>query len=307
MVELEDIELLAKALREPPDKHHGITDPGTAYRHRELDLLAGNREVFQIRSDLNYEIRMWLHERNYVEVETPVLQSVYGGATARPFVTKHNALGQEYFLSISSELYLKRALVGGFDRVFTFGRSFRNEGVSPEHNPEFTNLEIFATCETEETMARMTEELLRHLWHKFADSSLAGNLLLDRRMRLASADWPLTRKYATDPSIALAWELFLAGTDFELASGANDLNDPVEQTERLKGVWESADDEGYNPYDENYIEALEVGLLPVSGVGIGIDRLMMVLTGAENIRDVIMFPTLKSDREQHFTEWKGQT
>ena len=293
--------LLAKAIREPPDKHHGLNNPEMKYRHRELDLLssADSRQLFKTRANVVQEIRNYLNDRDYIEIETPILQPIYGGATANPFITKHKSLRQEFYLSISSELYLKRALVGGFDRVYSISRCFRNEGISTEHNPEFTNVEIFATCETYETMARFVEHLLQHLWAKFGPENKPLNI--DRRMGLLSADWPLSRKHSykqfdfdegvKETKYAQAWEMYI--DDMEIASGASDLNDPREQESRLKGVWKDANEEGYNPYDQNYIEALEQGLLPVAGVGIGIDRLIMLLADKKNIRDVLMFPTLK--------------
>ena len=303
---ISDWTLLAKAIREPPDKHHGLNNPGTKYRHRELDLLSSSdsRELFKTRAKIVQEIRNYLNDKDYVEIETPILQGVYGGATAQPFLTRHKSLGQDFFLSISSELYLKRALVGGFDRVYSISRCFRNEGISPEHNPEFTNIEIFATCETYDTMGKLTEELIMSL----AKTHSTESFHLDRRMSLLSDDWPLSRKLTppyspnnvhVDPKkYAEAWEIYALteNGDMEIASGASDLNDPREQESRLKGVWKDHNEEGYNPYDQNYIEALEQGLLPVAGVGIGLDRLVMLLTGKTNIRDVIAFPTLKDKK-----------
>jgi len=281
--------LLAKALREPPDKFHGISKPESRYRHRELDLLSSpdSRAVFKARAEIVFEIRKWLNERDYIEIETPVLQPIYGGATARPFVTKHNALGQDFFLSISSELYLKRALVGGYDRVYSISRCFRNEGISPEHNPEFTNVEIFATCENYFTIATLTENLLHHLCKRFDVPMFE----IDRMMNLKSSDWPLSRKYAQNENLAESWEMFVDG--MEIASGASDLNDPREQYERWHESY-SEDPATCNPYDENYIEALEQGALPWAGVGIGIDRLCMLLLNKKNIRDTIMFPLLRA-------------
>lgn len=331
--------LLAKALIEPPDKHNGITEPEVKYRHRERDLLScvDSRALFKTRAEIVFEIRKYLNERRFIEIEAPVLQPIYGGATARPFKTKHNSLGQDFFLSISSELYLKRAMVGGFDRVYSFSRCFRNEGISPEHNPEFTNLEIFETCSTGQDMMSFTYRLLDHLFLKYGMKPVClrplsdgrrccecancqtnlGNLY-DPHVNLPSSDWPLSRKHTsgaikslTDRKIELkeqtgiggsiladkkecadAWELYI--NDMEIASGASDLNNPFEQEKRLKESEKRAiNNIDYDPYDKNYIEALECGALPWAGVGIGIDRLMMLLTGKTNIRDVIMFPTLK--------------
>lgn len=294
--------LLAKALREPPDKHHGLNNPEVKYRHRELDLLssADSRAVFQTRAKIIFEIRKYLNERDFIEIECPVLQAIYGGATARPFITRHNSLDQDFYLSISSELFLKRAMIGGFDRVYSFSRCFRNEGISPTHNPEFTNLEIFESCKTADDMRKFTENLLEFSAHS------VGSLLLpmDFERSLPSKDWPLSRKKNPNPNHykneweADAWELFING--MEIASGASDLNDPHEQEKRLEESEfnaitrsENPDNAEFDPMDRNYIEALEQGALPWAGVGIGIDRLVMLLTGKTNIRDVIAFPTLK--------------
>lgn len=289
--------LLAKALIEPPDKHNGLTNPEVKYRHRERDLLssADSRALFKTRAEIIFEIRKYLNDRDFIELETPVLQPVYGGATARPFITKHNSLGQNFYLSISSELYLKRALVGGFDRVYSFGRCFRNEGISTAHNPEFTNLEIFETCKTAEDMAIFTSELITELSAKF---SLADPILRFDYF-LSKSDWPLSRTTDFRNQEADAWELFSG--DMEIASGASDLNDPREQETRLKESERDAhynsDFKEYDPYDKNYIEALECGALPWAGVGIGIDRLVMLLAGLTNIRDAILFPTLKNKND----------
>lgn len=307
--------LLAKALREPPDKFHGLKDPERKYRHRELDLLssAETRDLFRTRAEIVFEIRKYLNEQDYIEIECPVLQSIYGGATARPFKTRHNALGQDFYLSISSELYLKRAMVGGFDRVYSFSRCFRNEGISPTHNPEFTNLEIFESCKTSTDMESFTAKIIQYLQEKFT----ADYAYLEFRRNMLSSDWPLSRSFYTNPDqesnlagkhIADAWEMYCG--DMEVASGASDLNDPREQESRLKesennstkSVYSDRDQitytetSDYDPYDPNYIEALECGLLPIAGVGIGIDRLVMLLTGRTNIRETIMFPTLKDEK-----------
>jgi lysyl-tRNA synthetase class 2 len=291
LLEISNLVLLAKALKEPGDKFHGITDSETKYRHRELDLLssADSREVFKKRAEIVFEIRRYLNDRDYVEIECPILQPVYGGATARPFKTRHNSLGQDFFLSISSELYLKRAMVGGFDRVYSFGRCFRNEGISPEHNPEFTNLEIFSTCSTANDMQIFVDNLIYHLAKKFKRIGMLEKPLIEFKSNLSADDWPLSRRYdKNNDNIADAWELYI--NDMEIASGASDLNDPHEQEERFKEHIISE----FNPDDPNYIEALKCGALPWAGVGIGVDRLCMLLLGKSNIREILMFPTLKN-------------
>jgi lysyl-tRNA synthetase class II len=296
LLQVQNFILLAKCLIAPPDKHHGLKDPEMKYRHREIDLLssADSRDLFKIRAEIVFAIRKFLNERNYVEIETPVLQPVYGGATAQPFTTLHNALGQKYYLGISSELYLKRALVGGFDRVYSVSRCFRNEGISPTHNPEFTNLEFFQTCATHETIRKLTHELITTISSKFATQSFTQEVISD----FPAQDWPLSRKWIEDESIAQAWELYI--DEIEIASGATDINDPDEQRERfLEKSAQRVNDNGQdfdkaNPLDKNYIEALECGVLPWAGAGIGIDRLCMILMGKTNIRDVVMFPLLKN-------------
>lgn len=288
--------LLAKALREPPDKQNGLKSPEARCRHREQDLMssAETRELFKTRARIIFELRKYLNERDFIELETPVLQPIYGGATARPFITKHNSLGQDYFLSISSELYLKRALVGGFDRVYSFSRCFRNEGISPNHQPEFTNLEIFESCKNAYDMQVFTDELLNYVAYSVGSSIPPP---VEFRSDLLSSDWPLSRKQPENKKYAEAWELYI--DDMEIASGASDLNDPREQEKRLKESEKKAylpDIFPYDPYDKNYIEALEMGALPWAGVGIGIDRLCMLLLGKKNIKEVIMFPTLRSEK-----------
>lgn len=290
---------LAKALKDPPANFHGVKNPELKYRHREQDLLssAETRELFKTRAQIVFEIRKYLNERDFIEIEAPILQPIYGGATAKPFVTHHNALSQDFFLSISSELYLKRSLVGGFDRVYSFSRCFRNEGISPTHNPEFTNLEIFESCKTAQDMEAFTNHIIHLLWEKFTPLDSQPFIHIFNNS-MPSSDWPLSRKDNVSHN-AEAWEMYI--NDIEIASGASDLNDPREQEARLKESENNAkltspgnEKPDYDPYDQNYIEALEMGALPWAGVGIGIDRLVMLLAGHTNIRDVILFPTLKS-------------
>lgn len=287
------IVILSKAMREPPLSVFGLSDDEFRFRHREIEMISDKdtRDLFILRSRVINECRAFLIDRGYIEVETPVLQPVYGGATARPFVTHHNALDKTLYLRISSELYLKRYLVGGMDKVFHIGKCFRNEGISPEHSPEFMMLEFFATCCDESDMACEVTDLIHVLCDKYGNNDVLQTLRFDNEMK--SSDWPLSRKNPEDPARSLAWELFSG--DMEISSGANDLNDPREQSERLmEGSAVVVDDfNEANPYDETYITSLEYGCLPVAGVGVGIDRLMMMLTGRKSIREVTAFPLLK--------------
>lgn len=283
-------ELLSPAIRDLPEKFNGIKDDELRFKHREIEM-ASNKEVrdlFVFRSKVIREIRNFLEKESFLEVETPILQPIYGGATARPFVTYHNALGREFYLRISSELYLKRYLVGGLDKVFHIGKSFRNEGISPNHSPEFTMVEFFGTCQTESAMQIVTESLINYLTNKLnLDSKFECIFDYDQK----SDDWPLSRK--REDGSADAWEMYING--IEIASCASDLNDPQEQSERfLEGSAVKVDDfTEANPYDQTYIESLEYGLMPIAGVGIGIDRLVMLLSGKKSIREVTAFPAMR--------------
>lgn len=284
-----DFTLLAPSIRDLPEKFNGIKDDELRFNHREIEM-ASNKEVrdlFVFRSKVIREIRNYLEKENFLEVETPILQPIYGGATARPFVTYHNALGREFYLRISSELYLKRYLVGGLDKVFHIGKSFRNEGISPNHSPEFTMVEFFGTCMDDIDVAQITEDLILYLFDKFKIK--IPNFSFDRNLQ--SDDWPLSRKKQDD--FSQAWEMYIDG--IEIASGASDLNDPKEQSERfLEGSAVKVDDfTEANPYDQTYIESLEYGLMPIAGVGIGIDRLVMLLSGRKSIREVTAFPAMR--------------
>jgi len=283
-----DLILLAKAIRDPPDKVHGLNDDEFRFRHREVEMLSSRevRSIFIQRAKVIKVIRSSLDRQGFIEVETPVLQPIYGGATAKPFVTSHNALAKTSYLRISSELYLKRYLVGGLDKVYHIGKSFRNEGISTEHSPEFSMVEFFATCMNYKDMAYVTEDVLSDIWKYF---DLDNDFKFD--WDLPAKDWPLSRRKSGEPDKAEAWELYADG--MEIASGASDLNNPDEQKERLlEGSAVKVFTEA-NPYDQTYIESLEYGLLPVAGVGIGIDRLMMLIAGKKNIREVIAFPAMR--------------
>ncbi|HEX6456760.1 MAG TPA: lysine--tRNA ligase [Solirubrobacterales bacterium] len=354
--------LLAKALKDPPDLFHGISDPDTRYRHRELDLMANeeSREIFKKRSQLTLGIRNYMNSRGWVELETPVLQRLTGGAAARPFVTHHNALDRELFLRTATELYLKRAIVGGFEDVYEFGKFFRNEGMSPQHNPEFTMLEMFVggadyngvmefieylvAHVVEEVMGttkverdgqeidfaapwprvRLRDELLRETgldiyeasrdelaeaagdsvdenddWAGVVDT-LQGKLVEPKLTQptyvidLPLDIWPLVKVHPESPRICEAFDGIVAG--MEIVGGGTDLNDPVEQRERFikqRQRQESGAEPDPHPHDEEFVRALEYGMPPASGCGLGIDRLLMIMTGAKTLRDVIIYPAMR--------------
>jgi lysyl-tRNA synthetase, class II len=355
--------LLAKSLRPPPDKFHGLADVETRYRHRELDLIANAdvRELFALRSRTIAEIRRWLDERGFLEVETPVLQPLYGGALARPFVTHHNALDRDFYLRIATELYLKRCVVGGIDRVYELGKDFRNEGLSPKHNPEFTMLEWYEAYADYDDTARRFEELVatvaervlgttrleregaeielappwRRITIREAIRDRAGLDIADRpsREELAAAlgrepeateGWgklvddvlsklvepalvqptfvrdypvelsPFAKRHRTEEGLVERWEAVIGG--IEIANAFTELNDPDEQRRRFEQQAEEIrrGDADAQPYDEAFLEALEHGMPPTGGVGFGIDRLVMILSGARSIREVVLFPAMRS-------------
>jgi lysyl-tRNA synthetase class 2 len=358
-------ELIAKATRPLPEKFHGLKDPEKRYRQRYLDLLmnADVRETFLRRSHTIQEIRSFFLERDYLEVETPMMQPIPGGAEATPFRTHHNALGMDLFLRIAPELYLKRLVVGGFERVFEINRNFRNEGVSTQHNPEFTMIEFYQAYATYNDLMALTEALLArvakavtgdatityqghtiHMGEAFRRIDLMTSLteiggvpeaiLGDREQLLAFAAEkgvkltktgrmgkiitklfdlfvepkliqptfitgypvevsPLSRRSDAAPDYTERFELFIAGR--EIANGFSELNDPEDQRGRfLQQVEdrEAGNDEAHL-MDSEYVEALEYGMPPTAGEGIGIDRLVMLLTDAPSIREVILFPHLK--------------
>lgn len=357
--------LLAKALRPLPEKWHGLQDIEARYRQRYLDLLTNERSraVFEKRIAIVRETRRFFEERGFVEVETPILQTTAGGAAAEPFKTHHNALGIDLYLRIALELYLKRLLVGGFNKVFEINRNFRNEGISRKHNPEFTMLEAYWAYADFEQMANLVEELICYLAekicasltieHRDPDEKVVRTINFKRPWRrvryrdlmreVAGKDWfdlspeqrreramrefkldilpqladfevtqhvfeklveekaidplfvthcpkelvPLAKQNAADSSLVDVFELVINGA--EIAPGYTELNDPLVQRQRLL---EQAGEEKQN-IDEEFLLALEHGMPPAGGIGIGIDRLTMLLTGAESIRDVILFPLLR--------------
>ncbi len=355
--------LLAKSLRPPPDKFHGLEDVETRYRQRELDLLANeeSRRVFAIRARAISEIRRWLDEHGFVEVETPVLQPLYGGALALPFTTHHNALDRDFYLRIATELYLKRLVVGGIDRVYELGKDFRNEGVSHKHNPEFTMLEWYEAYADYEKTAHDLELLVAEVaervlgttvverdgveidlappwkrvslrdavrertgidisehptrealakamggepdpsegWGKLVDGLLAKSVEPELIQPTFIVDYPVelspfAKAHRSEPGVVERWEAFIGG--IEIANSFSELNDPDEQRKRFEqqAAELKRGDEEAQPYDEAFVEALEHGMPPTGGVGLGIDRLAMMLTGARSLREVVLFPAMRS-------------
>ena len=346
-IEASDIILITKSIRPMPDKFKGLSDIETRYRQRYLDLMSNedSKEVFINRTKIIESVRNSLKNRDFIEVETPMMHPIPGGAVASPFVTKHNALDRELFLRIAPELYLKRLLVGGFERVFEINRSFRNEGLSTRHNPEFTMLEYYEAFTTLEKTIEFTENMIKSASDEINDGHkvMWGNdeidlsnfrkcnltdLVLEENKNLSKEDInklggkellelfestvedkliqptfvigypvevsPLSRRNNENPNIADRFELFIGGK--EIANGFCELNDPDDQAERFKEQVKAKDtgDKEAMSYDEDYIIALEHGMPPAVGVGIGIDRLVMMITNQTSIRDVLLFPQLKS-------------
>jgi len=350
--------LLAKSLLPPPEKFHGLEDVETRYRRRELDLMANEdaRELFILRSKVVAAVRRRLDGRGFLEVETPVLQPLYGGALARPFTTHHNSLGRDLYLRIATELYLKRLIVGGLERVYELGKDFRNEGLSPKHNPEFTMLEWYEAYSDYMDVAAELEQLVAFVaaevgyegdvdfatpWKRVTlrDSILEAtgiDVLADRDTDalLAAADrqgipldpaetWPqlvdtllskhvepklkdptfvldypvelspFAKDHRSEPGLVERFECFAGGMEF--ANAFSELNDPDEQRDRFEaqGRLSAQGDEETQPYDEDYVRALEQGMPPTGGIGVGIDRLVMLMSGRASIREVVLFPTMR--------------
>ncbi|MFT4518316.1 MAG: lysyl-tRNA synthetase class 2 [Halioglobus sp.] len=367
-INMEEARLLTKALRPLPDKYHGLADQELRYRQRYVDLIvsAESRQVFRTRSKIIEFIRQYMSELDFMEVETPMMQVIPGGAAAKPFVTHHNALGMDMYLRIAPELYLKRLVVGGFERVFEINRSFRNEGLSTRHNPEFTMLEFYWAYAAYEDAMNLTEDMLRKLTETVLGSTIveyqgssydfsqpftrisvfdsilqynpdidaqqladeAGAREIAKGLHIELKDsWglgkvqievfektvehqldqptfitayptevsPLARRSDNDPFVTDRFEFFVGGR--ELANGFSELNDAEDQAERfLAQVAEkdSGDEEAMH-YDHDYIRALEYGLPPTAGEGIGIDRLVMLFTDSPSIRDVLLFPHMRPE------------
>jgi lysyl-tRNA synthetase class 2 len=354
--------LLAKSLRPMPDKFHGLEDTELRYRHRELDLIANPeaRELFRKRGATIAATRAWLDSEGFVEVETPVLQPLYGGALARPFTTHHNALDRDLYLRIATELYLKRCVVGGIERVYELGKDFRNEGISFKHNPEFTMLEWYEAYADYEDAATRLESLVSHVaeqvlgttkverdgveidlappwrritlreairertgidvlehptrealaaameseaspddgWGKLVDGLLSKEVEPHLIQPTFVFDYPVemspfAKRHRDDERLVERWEPFVGG--FEIGNAFTELNDPDEQRRRFEQQAEELrrGDQEAQPFDESFIEALEYGMPPTAGVGLGIDRLVMLLTGASSLREVVLFPAMR--------------
>ena len=352
--------LLAKSLRPPPEKHHGLQDVETRYRHRELDLMSSEdaRELFLARARVITAVRRYLDGHGFVEVETPVLQPVYGGALARPFTTHHNALDRTLYLRIATELYLKRCIVGGLERVYELGKDFRNEGLDPKHNPEFTMVEWYEAYADYDVCAGRLEEMVpaaagaagtgdgeidwsppwrrerlveaieqrtgidvlrtrgdrealaaemrekgvappeQDTWHELVDELLSKHVepelvhptfIVDYPVELS----PFAKAHREKPGLVERFEAFAGGLEF--ANAFTELNDPDEQRRRFEeqARHAAAGDEEAQPYDEAFLRALEQGMPPTGGIGVGIDRLVMLLTGRRSIREVVLFPAMR--------------
>ncbi|MDC9588147.1 lysine--tRNA ligase [Xenorhabdus sp. XENO-10] len=364
-----ELRLLTKALRPLPDKFHGLADQETRYRQRYLDLIANDesRKTFQIRSRVMSALRSFMTKKDFMEVETPMMQAIPGGASARPFITHHNALDIDMYLRIAPELYLKRLVVGGFERVFEINRNFRNEGVSPRHNPEFTMMELYMAYADYQDLIVLTEDLFRTLTQDVLGTTLVQygeqefdfgkpfvkmtmkeaickyrpetNMAdlddMDKAVAIAKSlgidiekGWglgrvqceifeetaeshliqptfiteypaevsPLARRNDDNPFITDRFEFFIGGR--EIGNGFSELNDAEDQAERFAEQVRQKDegDDEAMFYDEDYVTALEHGLPPTAGLGIGIDRMVMLFTNSHTIRDVILFPAMRPNK-----------
>ncbi|MEW5692864.1 MAG: lysine--tRNA ligase [Candidatus Hydrogenedentota bacterium] len=365
-INVHNYRLIAKSLRPLPEKYHGLADIELIYRNRHLDLLMNenSKDIFKIRTAVINSIREFLNQKSFIEVDTPVMQPLYGGALAKPFITYHNTLDMQLYLRIAPELYLKRLIIAGIDKVYELNKCFRNEGISTQHNPEFTILEIYQAYADYNDMMELCEELIKSLVTKFIDGvfkyqdnlinidkrfnrvkfydiieqysnlnlrkikdreSLIEILKRDGRIKednikgsfhqiinnvfetfvepflinptfvidYPAALSPLAKRHRDNPELVERFELFIAAR--EIANAYSELNDPLEQKQRFlqQERERKSGDEQAMVIDEEYIEAMEYGMPPTGGLGIGIDRLVMLLTNTQSIRDVILFPLLR--------------
>ncbi len=369
-IRVKELKLLTKSLQVLPEKFHGLKDQDLRYRQRYVDLIVNPevKEVFILRSKIIKAVREYLDNRGFLEVDTPILNTIAGGANARPFITHHNTLDIDMYLRIANELYLKRLIVGGFDKVYEMGRMFRNEGMSPKHNPEFTNIELYEAYADYEDMMVLTEELIAYVaeetlgsakieyqgqeidltppWRRITmidaikeytgvdfntidtdeearEIAKAKGLEIDENMKRGNVISemfeefcevhlvqptfvthhpvevsPLAKRNQEDPRLTNRFEAFI--NTWEIANAFSELNDPIDQKERFKQqeAQRVAGDSEAHMMDTDFVNALEVGLPPTGGLGIGIDRLIIILTNQPSIRDVLLFPTMKPLEEE---------